>query len=143
MQRRDLLAAGFATLAAPALAQSANSRVLRFVPQANLTSLDPIWTTAAVTENHGWTVFDTLYGMTEDLKVRPQMADSHTVSDDGLTWLIKLRDGLLWHDGEPRSRRATAPPASRAGAGATPSASRSAPWWKRGKPPTTAPSASA
>lgn len=105
MQRRELLAAGLATLAAPALAQSANSRVLRFVPQANLTSLDPIWTTAAVTENHGWTVFDTLYGMSDDLRVSPQMADSHSVSDDGLTWLIKLRDGLLWHDGEKVTAR--------------------------------------
>ena len=101
MNRRDLLAAGLATLATPALGQPARARVLRFVPQANLTSLDPIWTTAAVTENHGWSVFDTLYGMTDDLKVAPQMAEGHSTSDDGLTWLIRLREGLRWHDGQP------------------------------------------
>lgn len=101
IRRRGILAAPLAGMAAPALAQGANARVLRFVPQANLTSLDPIWTTAAVTENHGWTVFDTLYGMTDDLKVAPQMAEGHTVSDDGRTWLIRLREGLRWHDGEP------------------------------------------
>lgn len=101
MRRRDVLAAGLATLAAPAFAQPARARTLRFVPQANLTSLDPIWTTAAVTENHGWTVFDTLYGMTDDLQVRPQMAESHAVENNGLTWLIRLREGLRWHDGEP------------------------------------------
>ena len=91
--RRSVLAAPLAGLAAPAFAQPARARTLRFVPQANLTSLDPIWTTAAVTENHGWTVFDTLYGMTDDLNVQPQMAEGHTVSDDGRTWLIRLREG--------------------------------------------------
>ncbi|WP_137125786.1 ABC transporter substrate-binding protein [Roseomonas sp. HF4] len=105
MRRRDFLAAtaatAAATQAAPALAQGNRARVLRFVPQANLTSLDPVWTTAAVTENHGWHIYDTLYGLTDDLRVAPQMAEGHTVSDDGLTWLIRLREGLRFHDGEP------------------------------------------
>ena len=104
MRRRTLLrgaaAASAVALGRPAIGQDMRARTLRFVPQANLTSLDPIWTTAAVTENHGWTVFDTLYGMTDDLKVQPQMAEGHSVSDDGRTWLIRLRDGLRWHDGE-------------------------------------------
>lgn len=101
MRRRGVLATGLAAMAAPAYAQNARARTLRFVPQANLTSLDPIWTTAAVTENHGWTVFDTLYGMTHDLQVRPQMAEGHTVENNGLTWLIRLREGLRFHDGTP------------------------------------------
>ncbi len=104
LHRRTFVAAGAGAIAAtgPARAQRApNARVLRFVPQANLTSLDPIWTTAAVTENHGWTVFDTLFGLTDDLKVQPQMAEGHSVSDDGRTWLIRLRSGLRFHDGEP------------------------------------------
>ncbi len=104
MRRRTLLAtaaAAPAALAGPAIAQGTRDRVLRFVPQANLTSLDPIWTTAAVTENHGWTVFDTLYGMTDDLKVQPQMAEGHEVSDDGRSWRIRLREGLRFHDGAP------------------------------------------
>ena len=101
MHRRSLLAVTAATLATPALAQGTRASTLRFVPQANLTSLDPIWTTAAVSENHGWTVFDTLYGMTEDLQLRPQMAEGHSVSDDGLTWQIRLREGLRFHDNTP------------------------------------------
>ncbi|MCB4820841.1 ABC transporter substrate-binding protein [Roseicella aerolata] len=105
MQRRSLLKAAAALpaapLAAPAYGQDMRARTLRMVPQANLTSLDPIWTTAGVTENHGWTVFDTLYGTTDDLKVRPQMAEGHEVSDDRRTWTIRLRDGLRFHDGEP------------------------------------------
>ncbi|NMJ42791.1 ABC transporter substrate-binding protein [Roseomonas sp. JC162] len=111
--RRSVLAAPLAGLAAPAFAQPARARTLRFVPQANLTSLDPIWTTAAVTESHGWTVFDTLYGMTDDLKVQPQMAEGHTVSDDGRTWLIRLREGLRWHDGEPVRAQDCAPSLAR------------------------------
>ena len=46
MQRRTLLkgvaAAGGAALATPAVAQPARTAALRFVPQANLTALDPI-----------------------------------------------------------------------------------------------------
>src|SRR5207248_9853054 len=30
-----------------------------------------------------------------------QMVQGHEVEDDGLTWLLKLRDGLRFHDKEP------------------------------------------
>jgi len=105
MKRRSFLgtAAGVAASALPrfAISQPANTRILRFVPQANLTLLDPIFTTAAVTGNYGWMVYDTLFGATAKLQAKPQMAEGYTVSDDGRTYLIKLRDGLKWHDGEP------------------------------------------
>jgi peptide/nickel transport system substrate-binding protein len=106
MRRRNLLRTGAAGIAAAAvprisIAQPANARVLRFVPQANLTVLDPIITTAAVTINHGWMVWDTLFGVNAALQAKPQMAEGYTVSDDGRTYLIRLREGLKWHDGEP------------------------------------------
>ncbi len=100
MHRRTLLAAA-ATLPLPAIAQPAGSRTLVFVPQANLTSLDPIWTTATVTRNYAYLVFDTLYGTDDQLRPQPQMAQGHTVSDDGLRWTITLRPGLVFHDGTP------------------------------------------
>ena len=60
MDRRSFLHAGVGAAASAlprfAIAQPANTRVLRFVPQANLTLLDPIFTTAAVTANYGWMV---------------------------------------------------------------------------------------
>ncbi len=62
MHRRRFLAAASA-LAAPMLARAGGARVLRFVPQTDLAVLDPVWTTAYVTRNHGYMVFDTLYGM--------------------------------------------------------------------------------
>jgi len=102
MKRRDLFAgAAAATLAGPALAQPAQNRVLKFVPQANLTSLDPIWTTANITRNHGHMIYDTLYGTTERFEPQPQMAAGHVLEDDGRTVVITLRDGLKFHDGEP------------------------------------------
>ena len=105
MHRRTLLKAAGATLAsstlaAPAIAQS-NSKVLRCAPEANLASIDPIWTTATVAINHGYMVYDTLYGTDLSLTPRPQMVAGHTVSDDNRTWTFTLRDGLAFHDGEP------------------------------------------
>jgi peptide/nickel transport system substrate-binding protein len=71
------------------------------VPQANLTSLDPIWTTANITRNHGYMVFDTLYGMDAEFHPQPQMAEGHVVEDEGRSVTITLRPGLKFHDGEP------------------------------------------
>ncbi len=104
MKRRTLLrgaaAASFAA-AAPAVAQPARTATLRFVPQANLTALDPIWTSAIVTQMHGYHVYDTLYAVDGNQQARPQMAEGHTVSPDGRVWTIRLRQGLRFHDGEP------------------------------------------
>lgn len=102
MDRRAFLAGTAASaLALPALGQTARPATLRFVPQANLTSLDPVWTTATVTSNHAYYVFDTLYGADMNLVAQPQMAAGHDVSPDGRVWTIRLRDGLTFHNGSP------------------------------------------
>jgi peptide/nickel transport system substrate-binding protein len=109
MKRRTLLGAaaglGLARampgLSAPAIAAPAGSRTLVFVPQANLTSLDPVWTTATVTRNYAFLVYDTLYGLDANLQAKPQMAAGHTVDQDGLRWTISLRENLFFHDGTP------------------------------------------
>jgi peptide/nickel transport system substrate-binding protein len=102
MKRRTLLtvaaASATAALARPAIAQNA-TRILRFVPQANLSSPDPIWTTADVTRNHAYLIYDTLYGVDTTLTPSPQMCAGHEVSPDNLTWRFTLRDGLAFHDG--------------------------------------------
>ena len=104
MLRRDLLKkAGTASLvlARPALAQPAGARTLRYVPQADLTVIDPVVTTAYVTRHHALMVWDQLYGLDGELRPQPQMVEGHTVEDDGKRWFFRLRDGLLFHDGEP------------------------------------------
>src|SRR5258705_13215976 len=92
---------GIALLAAPTAgwAQAA-AKTLRFIPQADLRSIDRIWTTAYVTRNFGYLVFDTLFALDKDFKPQPQMVDRWTASDGGLTYNFVLRDGLKWHDGQ-------------------------------------------
>lgn len=86
---------------APALAQGAATRTLRFVPQANLANFDPIWGTQYVVRNASALVWDTLYGFDDKLQPQRQMVESEELSSDGLTWTFRLRPGLKFHDGEP------------------------------------------
>jgi peptide/nickel transport system substrate-binding protein len=103
MKRRAFLqaAAGLPLLAAPRVVRAERAKALRFIPVSDLVVLDPVWTGARVTRNHGYLVFDTLYGLDEALSVQPQMAAGHTIENDGRRWTIRLRDGLRFHDNEP------------------------------------------
>ena len=103
MKRRTFLAASAATLALPAVARAAKQRVLKFIPQSDLAILDPVWTTAYVTRNHAYIIYDTLYGQTgskDGFKATPQMLEGHTVENDNKTWKLTLRDGLFFHNGD-------------------------------------------
>ena len=90
------LAAALLPVSGPAEAQQ---KTLRFIPQADLRSLDPIWTTAYITRNFGYMVFDTLFALDAAGNAQPQMLAGYTVEDEGKTWKLTLRDGLLFHDG--------------------------------------------
>ena len=94
-------AALFACLTPSTGPAEAQQKTLRFIPQADLRSIDPIWTTAYVTRNFGYLVFDTLFALDKDFKPQPQMVDRWTVSEDKLSYSFTLRDGPKWHDGQP------------------------------------------
>jgi peptide/nickel transport system substrate-binding protein len=99
---RGIAAAALAATLMPAASHAQTSgKTLTFIPEADLKSLDPIWTTAYITRNYGYMVYDTLFALDEHFKVQPQMAEKWTVSEDSLVYTITLRDGLKWHDGEP------------------------------------------
>ncbi len=101
MHRRTLLTGTAATLALPSIARAAAPRVLSFIPQSDLTVLDPVWTTAYVTRNHGFMVFDTLYGLDSSFRATPQMVAGAVKDAGGLEWRLGLRPGLKFHDGTP------------------------------------------
>lgn len=103
MKRRHVLkaaAAASAALAAPRIARADGPKTVNFAPQADLASLDPVWTTADVTRNYSLAIFDTLYGYDAAFQVQPQMVEGHRIEDDGKTWELTLRDGLNFHDGQ-------------------------------------------
>jgi peptide/nickel transport system substrate-binding protein len=103
MKRRELFGAVAAAgmLAAPNLGRAQGSRVLRFVPQANLSSMDAVAGTQYVVRNAALLVWDMLYGVNARLEPQPQMAEGHEVDAEFKTWTLRLRPGLKFHDGEP------------------------------------------
>lgn len=103
--RRSVLlgAAGLLSPALPASspARAQGVRAVRAVMHATLAVLDPFASTAYITRNHGYLVYDTLFALDADNRPQPQMVGSWTVSDDALTYTFVLRPGLRFHDGAP------------------------------------------
>ena len=100
MKLRSLAACAalaFAAAATPALAQT--PKTLKVVAHADLKILDPTFTTAYISRNFGYMVYDTLYAQDATGKPQPQMVEKHTVSKDGLQWSFTLRPGLKFSDG--------------------------------------------
>ncbi len=76
-------------------------KVLNVNMHSDLKIVDPIWTTAYMSRNYGYMVYDTLFSINTKGEIKPQMIDTYTISDDGLTYDFTLRDGLLFHDNQP------------------------------------------
>ena len=108
IQRRSLtalataaaLALGALLGSSPALAQ-AQAKTLRIVAHADLKILDPSFTTAYISRNFGYMVYDTLFAQDAKAQPKPQMVEKYTTSKDGLTWTFTLRPGLKFSDGNP------------------------------------------
>ena len=79
MAPRPIVRAAFAAivsglLLAVSLASPARSEsILRIVPHADLKNIDPIWTTAYISRNYGYMVYDTLFALDEELNVQPSI----------------------------------------------------------------------
>jgi peptide/nickel transport system substrate-binding protein len=97
-----LFAAALAAIAiaGPAAAQG-DPKTLRVVPHSNLAILDPIWTTQYMVRNHGYMIYDTLFGTDAKSQIQPQMVERWNVSPDNRLWTFTLREGLEFHDGRP------------------------------------------
>jgi peptide/nickel transport system substrate-binding protein len=78
----------------------ADASTITAVMHSDLRIIDPGFTTAYITRDHGYMVYDTLVATDSNFKIQPQMAE-WKISDDKLTYTFTLREGLKWHDGAP------------------------------------------
>ena len=105
MTRREFaMAAGAVSLTGIGLSartRASDTKTLRFIAQSDLRVLDPIWTTAGITRDHGYMVYDTPFALDAKFKPQPQMVGDYSISPDKLLYSFTLRDGLKFHDGEP------------------------------------------
>src|SRR5688572_7441471 len=102
LSRRSFVGGALAApfLGGPGFGQ-AKGKVLRVIPHADLKNIDPIWTTAYISRNHGYMIFDTLFALDDTLSPKPQMVESWESSADKKSWSFTLRDGLSFHNGQP------------------------------------------
>jgi peptide/nickel transport system substrate-binding protein len=102
MQLRRSLKFSFAfAIALVCVAPAVQAQTVRAVMQSDLKIVDPIWTTAYITRDHGYMIYDTLFSNDAEGNIKPQMVDKYNLSADKLVYTMTLRDGLLWHDGQP------------------------------------------
>jgi len=100
MNRSRWIIAAFvaALLALPAGAVLAKD--LNFALSGNPDTLDPHKTSGTLTFQTLKSVYDTLAEADPTGKIVPALAESWTVSPDWLTWTFKLRQGVVFHNGD-------------------------------------------
>ena len=85
----------------PALAQEQprTGGVLKVAMIGEPPTLDLHTTTAVITQQIMWHVFETLYTYDKQYNPIPMLAEGHTVSDNGRTYTFRLRRGVKFHSG--------------------------------------------
>lgn len=94
-----LVAASLAVAGPAAIAQEGPEE-LTIALSGDFPSLDPSKDTAPIALNYRLNVFEALTQIGKDGSVLPRAAESWEHSDDLLTWTFKLREGMLFHNGE-------------------------------------------
>ncbi len=72
-----------------------------FGQEAQVAGLDMHFSSAISARNVAMHIYETLMTRGEDNAPIHELAASHEVSDDGLTYTFKLRDGITFHNGKP------------------------------------------
>jgi peptide/nickel transport system substrate-binding protein len=85
---------------------SAQQQVLIIAQGTDAVTLDA----AAITDSPSATVsthiVETLFDLRSDGTIVPHLVESYDVSADGLTWTLRLRRGVIFHDGTPLNAEA-------------------------------------
>jgi glutathione transport system substrate-binding protein len=88
------LAAGLIA-AAPAFA----AKDVVFAVASTFTTTDPYDANDTLSQAMAKSFYEGLFGFDKDMKLVPVLAESYTVSPDGLVYTIKLKRGIKFHDG--------------------------------------------
>ena len=78
-----------------------DAKFFRIGTSADIDSLNPMVSYMQMGFEIFMLVYDPLVRYDENYDPTPSLAESWSVSDDQLTWTFKLREDVLWHDGEP------------------------------------------
>jgi peptide/nickel transport system substrate-binding protein len=81
--------------------KSASDNMLIYARGADSVGLDPINVTDGESIRVTHNIFETLFYYDENLELQPKLAASYEVSEDGLTFTVKLREDVNFQDGTP------------------------------------------
>lgn len=83
------------------VAWSAAQGTLIIAQGTDAVTLDPHNSTDSPTATVLSHIYETLYDLTPEGEIVPLLATGATMSDDGLTWTVTLRDDVVFHNGAP------------------------------------------
>jgi peptide/nickel transport system substrate-binding protein len=104
---RALVAAGFVALLAGCAASGAtrDRSTLVVLEAGDANSVNPLLSNQYYAFNYQSLIFDFLVGTGKDYRPIPALATSWTPIDGGKSWIVKLRHGVRWSDGQPFTAR--------------------------------------
>lgn len=97
VHRSGLVALGIATALMASCAFAAKEVVVAV--GSNFTTLDPYDANDTLSQAVAKSFYQGLFGLDKEMKLKNVLAESYTVSDDGLTYTVKLREGIKFQDG--------------------------------------------
>lgn len=95
------LCASVAAFALSPAAIAAEQKIIKVVPSADLSVLDPHYAPITITRIYSLMVYETLFALDADMQPQPLMVESWEITPDQLAWNFKLRDELKFHDNTP------------------------------------------
>lgn len=90
---------GVAVAAALAAAPALAAKDVVVAVASNFTTLDPYDANDTLSQAVAKSFYQGLFGLDKDMKLQNVLAESYTISDDGLVYTIKLRQGVKFQDG--------------------------------------------
>lgn len=88
-----------APTAAPDQVQAGGTLTVGFTEEPE--TLNPYISQLVTSSNVNSAILESLLTYSDKGEIGPKLAESYSISEDGLTYTFKLRKGVKWHDGQP------------------------------------------